>query len=95
VSRRGGEDFRPAHGTHRRPLRKWLQEHGVLPWRRQDLPLVVDEHGGLVAIADLGCAAGFAAEPGEPSWRVTWRGRGIVTESDAFGFKWPGRPSIG
>jgi tRNA(Ile)-lysidine synthase len=95
VSRRGGEDFRPAHGTHRRPLRKWLQEHGVLPWRRQDLPLVVDEHGGLVAIADLGCAAGFAAEPGEPSWRVTWRGRGVVTESDAFGFKWPGRPSIG
>ena len=74
---------------------KWLQERGVLPWRRQDLPLLVDAEQRVVAIADLGRAAEFAAEPGEPSWRLTWHGRGIVTESDAFGFKWPGRPPIG
>lgn len=95
AQRRGGELFRPAQGAHRRPLRKWLQEQGVLPWRREDLPLLVDGNGCIVAIADLACAADHAAGPGEPSWRVSWRGRGTVTESDAFGFKWPGRPPIG
>ena len=95
VRRHGGETFRSPRAAHRRELRKWLQERAVLPWRRQELPLLVDAQGGLVAIADLGDVAEFAAEPGEPSWRLTWHGRGIVTESDAFGFKWPRRPSIG
>ncbi|MCE3286214.1 MAG: hypothetical protein K0R70_2470, partial [Steroidobacteraceae bacterium] len=93
--RRAGEVFRPAGGTHRRPLRKWLQEHDVLPWRRENLPLLRDAADGIVAVADLATAREYAAEPGEPSLRVVWVGRGIVTESDAFGFKWPGRPSIG
>ena len=26
--------------AHHRPLRKWLQEHDVLPWRRENLPLL-------------------------------------------------------
>jgi tRNA(Ile)-lysidine synthase len=82
--RNGGESFQPAGGAHRRPLRKWLQERDVLPWRRPALPLICfgDE---LVAIADLCCAEPYAARPGEPSWRVVWRGRGVVTEADAFG----------
>ncbi|HET7202924.1 MAG TPA: tRNA lysidine(34) synthetase TilS [Steroidobacteraceae bacterium] len=96
VARRGGgEHFRPAGSAHRRPLRKWLQEHDVLPWRRADLPLLLDDGGNLVAVADLGCAHEYGAQPDEPSWRVVWNGRGVVTEADAFGFRWPGHPAIG
>lgn len=91
----GGEVFRPAGCAHTRPLRKWLQERAVLPWRRAGLPLLEDADGRLVAVADLGCAEEFAARPGEPSWRVAWHGRGIVTEHDAFGFKWPRDPTFG
>jgi tRNA(Ile)-lysidine synthase len=93
--RQGGEEFHPAGGAHRRPLRKWLQEHDVLPWRRQTLPLLHTLEAGLVAIADLACAHEFAAQPGEPSWRIVWHGRSIVTEPDAFGFRWPEHPTIG
>jgi tRNA(Ile)-lysidine synthase len=93
--RREGEEFLPAGRTHRRPLRKWFQEHDVLPWRRENLPLLRDDADGIVAVADLASAHDYAAEPGEPSLRIVWHGRGIVTESDAFGFKWPGRPPIG
>jgi len=88
-----GASFRPTGSSHRRPLRKWFQERNVLPWRRDDVPLVLAE-GALVAIADLACDAEFAAAPDEPSWRVAWHGRGDVTESDALSFKWRGDPSI-
>jgi tRNA(Ile)-lysidine synthase len=94
VGRKGGEHFVPAGGQHRRPLRKWLQEHDVLPWRRERLPLLVDEGGAVIAIADLAYDERYAARPGEPSWRVAWHGRGVVTESDAFGWRWPADPPI-
>lgn len=92
--RAGGEAFVPSAGACRRPLRKWLQEHGVLPWRRADLPLLLDPEGRLVAVADLAIGADFRAGPGEPSWRVQWDGRGAVTESDAFDLRWPVDPPI-
>jgi len=93
--RQGGESFRPAGGAHRRELRTWLQEHGVLPWRREDLPLLFDAAERLVAVADLACAEDFVARPGEPSWRIVWHGRGAVTESDAVGSLWRPGPAIG
>ena len=91
--RSGGEAFLPAGGAHRRPLRKWLQERDVLPWRREQLPLlwIGDE---LAAVADLGVAAAFAARPDEPSWRVEWAGRGAVTTGDVLASKWPVHPPI-
>jgi tRNA(Ile)-lysidine synthase len=94
VPRTPGAAFRPVGGAHRRPLRKWLQEHEVLPWRRDSLPLLC-AHGRLLAVADLGVAAEVAAGPGEPSWRVVWHGRGVVTAADAFAGKWPADPLIG
>ncbi|HWJ06107.1 MAG TPA: tRNA lysidine(34) synthetase TilS [Steroidobacteraceae bacterium] len=95
VARRtGGEHFTPAGRQHRRPLRKWLQEHDVLPWRREQLPLLLDHAGRVVAIADLAYDAAYVALPDEPSWRVAWHGRGVVTESDAFGCRWPADPPI-
>jgi tRNA(Ile)-lysidine synthase len=90
-TRSSGESFTPAGSAHRRQLRKWLQEHDVLPWRRTEVPLLFADHY-LVAVGDLGICAEFAALPDEPSWRVVWHGRGIVTESDALRFNWRGDP---
>jgi len=91
--RTGGEAFLPAGGSHHRPLRKWLQEHDVLPWRRGNLPLLF-AGGRLVAVADLGVAAEFAARSDEPSWRIAWNQRGAVTEADVLASKWPAHPPI-
>ena len=81
--RSAGELFRPAGAGHRRPLRKWLQERGVLPWLRQRVPLVIAQ-GEIVAIGDLAYGHGFDAQPGEPSWAVTWQGRPALTEQEAL-----------
>ena len=89
--RSSGESFTPAGSAHRRPLRKWFQERDVLPWRRTEVPLIFADHH-LVAVGDLGICAEYAAVPDEPSWRVVWHGRGIVTESDALRFDWQGDP---
>ncbi len=91
--RTGGEAFLPAGGAHHRPLRKWLQEHDVLPWRREYLPLLFAGNR-LIAVADLGIAAEFAARSDEPSWRIAWNGRGALTEADVLSAKWPAHPPI-
>jgi len=83
TSRTAGELFRPAGAGHRRPLRKWLQERGVLPWLRQRVPLVVAQ-GEIVAIGDLAYGHGLDAQPGEPSWVVAWHGRPALTEQEAL-----------
>jgi len=81
--RRGGEHFRPVQGRHRRPLRKWFQEHGVLPWLRDHVPLM---YAGevLVCVADLAIAAEYSAREGEDSWEVCWRDRPVLTEAEAL-----------
>ncbi len=91
--RTGGEAFLPVGGAHHRPLRKWLQERDVLPWRRQALPLLFAD-GRLVAVADLGVAAEFAARSDEPSWRIAWHRHGAVTAADVLSSKWPAHPPI-
>ena len=83
VPRPAGAHFLPAGGAHRRELRKWLQERGVLPWRRDRLPCI-RAAGEIVAIGDLGCGGSLAAAPGEPSWRVVWHGRPALTEAEAL-----------
>ena len=92
--RRGGEVFQPSGGAHRRELRKWLQEHDVLPWRRDKIPLLFDENDRLVAVADLAVAAEFAARAGEPSWRIAWNRTGAVTVGEATELKWREAPPI-
>ncbi|MBP6105228.1 MAG: tRNA lysidine(34) synthetase TilS [Steroidobacteraceae bacterium] len=91
--RTGGEAFLPAGSAHHRPLRKWLQEHDVLPWRRENLPLLFAGNR-LIAVADLGVAAEFAARADEPSWRIVWNRRGALTEADVLSSKWPAHPPI-
>lgn len=92
--RRGGESFQPGAGAHRRELRKWLQENDVVPWQRAQLPLLFDAESQLVAVADLAVAAEFAAQPGEPSWRVVWNRTQPVTVADYAELKWRGDPPI-
>jgi tRNA(Ile)-lysidine synthase len=79
-----GGSFRPAGAPQHRPLRKWLQERGVLPWRRVGLP-VICAGGEIVAVGDLGCGGGLEAAPGEPAWRVAWHDRPVLTEAEAYG----------
>ncbi len=81
-ARAAGEEFRPAGSPHRRPLRKLLQERGVLPWRRGQVPFL-RAGGELIAAGDLAYGAGHAAAPGEPSWMVAWHGRPQFTENEA------------
>jgi tRNA(Ile)-lysidine synthase len=82
VQRPAGATFLPAGGAHRRELRKWLQEQGVLPWQRARLPCV-RLGPEIVAIGDLAYGAALAAAPDEPSWRIVWRGRPALTEAEA------------
>jgi tRNA(Ile)-lysidine synthase len=81
--RRGGESFHPAEREHRRPLRKWLQEAGVLPWLRNHVPLIYAGEE-LVYVADLAWCAEYAARAGEESWEVCWRNRPVLTEAEAL-----------
>jgi tRNA(Ile)-lysidine synthase len=81
--RPSGGSFRPAGSAHHRPLRKWLQERGVLPWLRSQLPIVAFD-GEIVAIGDLACGGGLAAAPGEESWRIAWHGRPPLTEAESI-----------
>ena len=72
--RGGGEHLRIAGRLHRKPLKKILQETGVLPWWRDRLPLLFAGKQ-LVAVGDVFIAAEFAATVGEPAARIVWDGR--------------------
>jgi tRNA(Ile)-lysidine synthase len=65
----GGEKIRPHGRKQTRPLKKLLQEQGVVPWMRQNLPLLYAGET-LVAVADLWIAADCARDDG---FRVRWR----------------------
>ncbi|MBX3693506.1 tRNA lysidine(34) synthetase TilS [Dokdonella sp.] len=51
--RRGGESLRLNVGSHHRDLRDLFQEAGIPPWERGRLPLILDSHGTLLAVADF------------------------------------------
>lgn len=70
----GGEEFKPADQAHTRKLKKLLQEEGVVPWMREQLPLLYSD-GQLVAVADLWIAADAVGEPGTA---IEWRDRPAI-----------------
>jgi len=66
--RQGGEEITLPGQSHRRKLKKLLQDEGIVPWMRDRLPLLFDGDR-LVAVADLWIAAESAAENGYlPRW---------------------------
>jgi tRNA(Ile)-lysidine synthase len=70
--RRGGERMRIARLGSTRTLKNLLQEAGVAPWVRAQMPLVYC--GERFAWAPfVGVAADFRAAAGEPAWRFCWR----------------------
>lgn len=71
VFRAGGEQCRPVGRAHHRPLKKWLQELDVLPWKRGCLPLLKRDNE-LVAVAGLFTCEPWQAQTGQPALRVVW-----------------------
>jgi tRNA(Ile)-lysidine synthase len=70
--RAGGERFRPSHHAHRKTLKHWFQENGVVPWMRDRIPLLY-RRGTLVGIADLSISEEARAEETVGSrWRAVW-----------------------
>ena len=69
--RTGGETLKPAGRPHRQPLKKLLQEEGVLPWMRDRVPLLFAD-GRLVAVGDLWMADEAAGAQG---YVVRWSGK--------------------
>lgn len=69
--RAGGERMRRRADGPSRSLKNLLQEAGVPPWLRVDLPLLwVD--GRLAWVAGVGVAAEFCARPGAPGVLPAW-----------------------
>lgn len=68
--RRGGE--RIEQTGVRRELRTLLQDLGVPPWTRARLPLLVDAHGELLAVADLAMSPHFAQILAGSGTRLRW-----------------------
>ena len=69
--RQGGERCTLAGDSHSRSLKKLLQEWGVPPHRRGELPLIYSG-GVLAAIADLAICEGYVAVGGEEGWQLRW-----------------------
>ncbi len=67
--RQGGETCRLPGRPHRHKLKKLLQEAGVPPWERAQLPLLY-VNDILAAIGDRWVCEPFAAKPDEPGWIV-------------------------
>ncbi|HEU4516803.1 MAG TPA: tRNA lysidine(34) synthetase TilS [Steroidobacteraceae bacterium] len=72
--RTGGESLKPHPGRPRKRLKDLCQEAGIVPWMREQLPLVF-VGGKLAAVGDLWIDADFAVPPGEPALRPVWSGR--------------------
>ena len=68
----GGERFKPLLHDHSRPLKKWLQDAGVLPWLRGRIPLLY-HNDQLVAVGDLWISATVSGLPdSESGWQISW-----------------------
>jgi len=70
--RQGGERFRPDDRRPRRALKKLLQEQGVPPWQRANLPLLWCG-GELVWVAGIGIDTAWQCRPGEAGLRPDLR----------------------
>ena len=70
----GGEKFHPENHEHTKKLKKLLQEEGVVPWMRDQIPLVFAGED-LVAVGDLWFAADAVSEPGTA---IRWQNRPAI-----------------
>jgi len=73
--RRGGEEIKTNSQSPTRKLKKLLNEHAIVPWMRDRLPLIYSGDR-LVAVADLWIAAGALTRPG---MAIRWDDRPRLT----------------
>lgn len=72
-ARRGGERIRLPGRTHSHALKHVLQDLGVPPWERGQMPLLVDEDGEVLAAGDIIHSAGFAKWLQHTGTRLVWQ----------------------
>lgn len=70
-SRRGGERIRMGAVSHQHSLKNLLQQHEILPWQRDALPLLFCGDV-LVCIPGIAIASTYQAQPGEAGMEVIW-----------------------
>ena len=69
--RHGGEMFQPLNRPHARPLKKWFQEAGIVPWMREWIPLIM-RNESIVAVADIWLSDTVRTVSDERFWQVAW-----------------------
>lgn len=69
--RLGGEKIRPQKRRRSITLKNLFQEHGVIPWYRNRIPLIYIDNL-LVAVPGLCIDDRFAAKADQPSWQLIW-----------------------
>jgi tRNA(Ile)-lysidine synthase len=74
--RRGGERVRLSGAGRTRTLKNLLQEAGIPPWQRKQMPLVYCD-AQLVWVPGVGVASEFRAAPGELAWRFAWEPQSV------------------
>ena len=74
--RRGGERVRLSGAGRTRTLKNLLQEAGIPPWQRKQMPLLYSD-AQLVWIPGVGVASEFRAAPGEVAWRFAWEPQSV------------------
>ena len=72
-ARRGGERLQLPGRQHSHALKHVLQDLGIAPWVRAQLPLLSDAEGRLQALADLACSAQLDAWLRSHGARLQWR----------------------
>lgn len=69
--RSGGERCQPQWRQHSQTLKKLLQESGLEPWLRDQVPLL-QVGGEIVAVGDLWVCRGWSVKSG-PGYRLQWQ----------------------
>ncbi len=69
--RAGGEKIKPLGSGYSRKIKKLFQEAAVVPWMRENIPLLFYE-GNLVAVADMWLDKSYAADNG---YIIRWNER--------------------
>ena len=80
AARQGGERIVLPGRTHSHSLKNVLQDLGVPPWEREALPLLFDEAGELMAVADLAYAQPFDAWLRHAGGRLRWLREGSTRD---------------
>ncbi|WP_298718219.1 tRNA lysidine(34) synthetase TilS [uncultured Oceanisphaera sp.] len=63
---------RPAGRSGSRPLKKLLQEYGIPPWQRPNIPLLMQGSELVAAIGLFVCQA-YTPDPEQPGWKLEWQ----------------------